>query len=274
MPDDMHRDVDHHVQVPAETPSQSPKRGEPTEPAQQEAPLQVQPLPPLPPPASGGRFRTSRSYFNTYASSRDRQSLHKSLSSYVKKGTGGRRGATRRVGASIPTATRIIGFVQDVARTGVNQALLTLGLGNLVGQPAEHILAALTDVFCPAGGPIDQAIAREAWDESVLDLADSGIAEITEVTAEQWQALVGDFIAKSIETKVINDIGAKGIDLPQDIRAINQLQNDLHQLIRGAVDDAIGDRLNTGQPIPQDEIQTLVIDIYERSFAYLEALEE
>ena len=54
----------------------------------------------------------------------------------------------------------------------------------------------------------------------------------------------------------------------------NQLQSDLHELIQGAVDDAIGDRLNIGQTIPQNEIQGLVPDIYERSFAYLEALGE
>jgi hypothetical protein len=62
--------------------------------------------------------------------------------------------------------------------------------------------------------------------------------------------------------------------LPQDVQAIDQLQSDLHELIQGAVDDAIGDRLNVGQTIAQNEIQSLVTDIYERSFAYLEALEE
>jgi predicted KAP-like P-loop ATPase len=47
-------------------------------------------LPPLPEPASPGRFKSSRSNFNSFASSRDRASLKSSLSSYVSKGTGGR----------------------------------------------------------------------------------------------------------------------------------------------------------------------------------------
>jgi hypothetical protein len=178
------------------------------------------------------------------------------------------------MGSSISAAGRVLSFVQDVARGGVNQALSNLGVGNLVGQPAEHALAALTDVFCPAGGPIDQGIARDAWDEAVLGLTDAGITDITAVTPEQWQALVGDFIANSIETKVINDVGTRGISLPQDITAINRLQSDLYQLIRGAVDDSIGDRLNVGQTIPQADVQVFVTEIYERSFAYLEALEE
>jgi hypothetical protein len=178
------------------------------------------------------------------------------------------------MGSSIPSAVRALGFAQDVARVGVDLALKNIGLGNLVGQPAEHVLPALTDVICPAGGPIDQGIARDAWDEAVLDLTDTGIADLTEVTVEQWQSLVSEFITNSIEAKVINDVGTKGISLPQDIDAINQMQADLHQLIRGAVDDAIGDRLNVGQTIQQAELQATVVDIYERSFSYLEALQE
>ncbi len=233
-----------------------------------------QQLPPLPPPGDAGRFRSSRLNFNSFATSRDRGSLRKSLSSYVSKGAGGGRSAARRMGSSVRSAGRAIGFVQDVARVGVNQALANLGVRDLVGQPAEQALAALTDVVCPAGGPIDEGIAREAWDEAVLNLTDAGFTDLTQVTAEQWQALVADFIAKSIETRVINDVGVKGISLPEDIRAINQLQHDLHEVIRGAVDDAIGDKLSNGTPIPQNELLSTVTDIYEKSFSYLQALRD
>jgi hypothetical protein len=178
------------------------------------------------------------------------------------------------MGASIPSVGRAIDFAQGVARDGIDKTLSKLGLGNLVGQPAEQALAVLTDVFCPPGGPIDQAIAREAWDEAVLELTELEIDDIKNVTAEQWQALVIDFISRTIEARVINDVGGKGISLPQDVQAINQLQADLHEIIHGAVTDSIGDKLNVGQTIDQKEIQSVAIDIYDRSFAYLEGLEE
>ena len=178
------------------------------------------------------------------------------------------------MGAAIPSVGRAIGFAQDIAKNGIEKALTNLGLGDLVGQPAELALGVLTDVFCPNGGPIDQAIAREAWDEAVLELTEIEITDIKDVTADQWQVLVTDFITRTIETKVINDVGNEGISLPQDVGAINQIQNDLHELIKGAVNDGIDGRLNVGNTIAQSEIQSLVTDIYERSFAYLEALEE
>lgn len=233
-----------------------------------------QSLPPIPGAGSKGRFRTARSAFNTFASSGNRSDLRRSVSSYVRKGTGGSKGATRRMGAAIPAAGRLVEFVRDVSQAGVAQALANVGLGNLVGRSAEEALAALTDVFCAAGGPIDQSIARDAWDEAVLMLADAGITDITQVTAEQWQSLVADFISKTIESRVINDVGAKGIELPANIQAIDKLQSDLHEVIRGAVDDAIGDRLAVGGTLSQSEVQSLVEDIYHRSFTYLEALDE
>jgi len=178
------------------------------------------------------------------------------------------------MGASIPSVRRAIGFVQGVARDGIDKALANLGLKNLIGQPVEQALAILTDVICPAGGPIDQAIAREAWDEAVLELTDLEIDDIKDITPEQWQGLVVDFISRTIETKIINDVGNKGISLPEDVQAINQLQTDLHEIIYGAVTDAIGNRLDAGQTIEPKNIQSLVVDIYDRAFTYLEGLEE
>jgi hypothetical protein len=267
------------VSIPAAAPPPEEKKDgkeqeQKPEPKVQKKPNAPAALPPLPAPGPASSFRSSRTSFNSFASSHDGRTLRNSLSSYVSKGTGGGRTATRRMGASIPSVGRAIDFVQGVARDGIDKALANLGLENLIGQPAEQALAILTDVFCPAGGPIDQAIAREAWDEAVLELTDLEIDDIKDITPEQWQGLVVDFISRTIETKVINDVGSKGISLPEDVQAINQLQSDLHEIIHGAVTDAIGDRLDVGQTIDQKEIQGIVVDIYDRSFTYLEGLEE
>src|SRR5689334_2750637 len=101
------------------------------------------------------------------------------------------------MGASIPSVSRAIDFVQGVARDGIDKALENHARESLIGQPAEQALAILTDVFCPPGGPIDQAIAREAWDESVLELTDLEIDDVKDITPEQWQGLVVDFISRT-----------------------------------------------------------------------------
>lgn len=229
---------------------------------------------PLPPPASANRFNSARRSFNAAAETGDRRALRRAVSKYVRSGTGGARSATRKMGGARRATGRVVGFLQDVRTAGVETALTNLGFAHLVGQPAEAALAALTDAFCPPGGPIDQAIVREAWDETVLTLADEGIVDLSEVTQEQWHALLIDFITNAIEARVFNEIGPQGISLPPDIAAIDRLQDDLRDIIRGAVDDAVNNRFDDQRTMTQSEIQVVIDGVYDHAFAYLEALEE
>ncbi len=262
-----------------EVPHEEPSQTEPAPPDQdiaQEATADPHPTPrqPLPPTGEANRFTSARRSFNSSAQTQDRGSLGRAVSSYVRNASGGSRAATRKMGGARRATGRVVSFLGDVTRTGVATALRNLGFGHLVGQPADVALAALTDAFCPAGGPIDQAIARDAWDEAVLTLAEEGIADVSDVTPDQWQALLVDFMTNAIQARVFNEIGSQGISLPADIAGINRLQEDLHDIIRGAVVDAVGDRFDAGRTVPQSEIEAVVDAIYQHAFAYLEALEE
>lgn len=230
--------------------------------------------PPLPTPAPPNRFNSARRRFNSAAETGDGRALRRAVSSYVRRGAGGSRSATRKMGGARRATGRVIGFLQSVRTAGVEAALTNLGFAHLVGQPAEAALAALTDAFCPPGGPIDEAIVREAWDEAVLTLAEEGIVDLAEVTEHQWQALLVEFVTNTIEARIFNDIGPQGISLPPDIYAIDRLQADLHAIIRGAVDDAVGARLDAQRTMTQTEIQSVVDAVYDHAFAYLEALAE
>jgi hypothetical protein len=229
---------------------------------------------PLASPAPANRFNSARRSFNSAAGTGDRTALRRAVSKYVKTGAGGARSATHKMGGARRATGRVASFLQDVRTSGVETALTNLGFAHLVGQPAEAALAALTDAFCPPGGPIDQAIVRDAWDEAVLALADEGIVDLSEVTQEQWYALLKDFITNAIEARVFNEIGSEGISLPPDIAAIDRLHEDLHDIIRGAVDDAVDNRFDDQQTMTQSEIQVVIDGVYDYAFAYLEALEE
>jgi hypothetical protein len=228
----------------------------------------------LPPAADANRFNSARRSFNSFAQTRDREKLQRAVSSYVRSGAGGSRSAARKMGGARRATGRVVSFLQDVRSAGVEAALTNLGFAHLVGQPAEAALAALTDAFCLPGGPIDQAIVRDAWDEAVLILAEEGISDLSAVTQEQWHALLIDFITNAIEARIFNEIGPQGISLPPDIAAIDRLQEDLHDIIRGAVDDAVGDRFDDNRTMTQSEIQLVTDAVYDHAFAYLEALEE
>lgn len=250
-------------------PNQEPGKGD-----AKEKPGSPQTSPPLPPPGQQTRFKSARLNFTKFAKSNDTGHLRKAVSDYVRKGTGGSRTAAQRMGSSSQTAGRIQGFVRDVQQSGVGKAFERLGIKDLAGQTPDQALTALTNAICPPGGTIDDSIPRYAWEQTLLDLAEQGTADITQLSPEQWNGLIPDFLARSIEARLLNDIGNESLKLPQTVEGINHAEAELHQMISGAVEDAIGGRLGQGQGIPSGEIRGIMDDIYQRSYAYLESLSE
>jgi hypothetical protein len=241
-------------------------------PQQQPQPAPPQPLPPIAPPPQGDRFRAPRSNFTRYLKTGDSRSLRRAVSDYVRTGTGGSRGAAGRMGSSRQAAGRIYGFYQDVQQRGTAEALRQLGFGDLVGKPAIDGLARLTDAVCPPGGPQDQAIARDAFAEAVVNLAVEGVADIAALTADQWQSLFLDFITRSIEARIVNDIGTKSVTMPTDLKAAQQVERSLHQLVDGCAKDAFAETLGKGETLQDNQMQAGMDSIYQVAFAFLEAL--
>src|SRR3546814_18512788 len=92
---------------------------------------------------------------------------------YVSASGGGRAAASR-----MPNSRDVAGGVAGLARNFVNQgpaeALRRFNLEGMAGAPAADVFVALTDMLCPAGGTIDDAIARDAMLETVAALTDEG----------------------------------------------------------------------------------------------------
>jgi len=176
------------------------------------------------------------------------------------------------MGSAKSAAGRIYGFYQGAQEKGTAETLRQLGLGDLVGQPAADALARLTDRICPPGGPLDEAIARDAFTEAVVDLAVEGMTDIAALTADQWQALFLDFIARSIEARIVNDVGTKSVTMPADVNAALQVERNLHQLVEGCVADAFAETLANGGVLQDKQIQARMDDIYRVAFDFLENL--
>lgn len=244
----------------------------PVEAPQQQPPPPSPPLPPIETPPQGDRFRGARANFTRYIKSGDSSTLRHAVSSYVRTGTGGSRGAAGRMGSAKNAAGRIYGFYQGAQEKGTAETLRQLGLGDLVGRPATDALTRLTDWVCPPGGPLDQAIARDAFTEAVVGLAVEGVTDIAALTADQWQALFLDFIARSIEARIVNDIGTKSVTMPIDINAAQRVELNLHQLVEGCVADAFAETLANGGVLQDKQIQARMDDIYRVAFDFLENL--
>lgn len=237
----------------------------------------VQPaIPPAASPnmAGAGSFTAARSNFTKYTQTRSGSSLRGALSSYVRTGTGGARRAARRMSASRSVGGKLLGVIRDFQQAGPNAALRQFNLSGLSNQPATNVFITVMEFICPPGGTIDDAIARQAMLESIGGLADAGVQNFDTMTPDQLKEFFLDFISRSIEARVINDIASRGITLPDDVAGIEIVQQQLHDFVHGCARGALSGRLDNINGLNDAQMQAVVTDIYEASFEIIAATAE
>ena len=218
------------------------------------------------------RFGSARSNFSRFARSggANPSSLKRALHSYVATASGGPKTAARRMGASRQSTSKLLSFLSNAVSNSSAEALRALNLEALAGRPIDEVFLALADYICPDGGTVDQGIAREAYFETIADLAATGIATLDALTSDQMQTILELSIAHSIEARIYNDIGAGAIALPSGTNEIAQVEAQLFDFIRASVSDALTESRDRIAGLTKDTVNGVTSDVYERAFAILQ----
>ncbi|WP_353618448.1 Qat anti-phage system associated protein QatB [Boseongicola sp. H5] len=232
--------------------------------------------PPVVQPPTSDRFRSARSNFTRFAGSggSDRRSLGRAVSQYVSRSSGGAGSAARRMGSSRGTASGLVSFLGNASANGVREALRSLNLESLAGRPVEEVFAGLADYICPDGGSVDEGIARDAFIETIADLADAGITDIDGLTSEQIQTVFELYASHAIEARICNDIGTRVVTMPSDTRTVERIEAQLSEFIQRGVSDAVNASGVDIGALSQDQVSGFVDSVYEAAFEMLEALGE
>ncbi len=243
------------------------------------SPPAVPPAPaprPTVPAGASDRFTSARTNFSRFAGSggSDRKSLGRAVSQYVSKSAGGSRRAAQRMGSSRGAAAGLVRFLNDASTHGLREALRTLNLESLAGRPIEEVFAGLANYVCPEGGSIDEGIARDAFVETIADLAGAGITDIDSLTAGQIQTVFELYATHAIEARICNDIGTKVVTLPVDPRAAERVQAQLRDFIQRGVSDAINAAGVNIQSLSPDAVFGFVTNVYQSAFNALQTLGE
>jgi hypothetical protein len=222
------------------------------------------------------RFRSARGNFSTFAGSGGggRASLGRAISQYVSKSSGGARRAAQRMGASRGVGARLYTFLADAQTRGAQPALRVLNLQGLAGQSIENVFLGLADYICPSGGTIDEGIARDAFIETIGDLATIGITDLNSLSPQQINTVFEIYATRAIEARIANEIGTKCIALPTDVSAIERVEAQLRDFIRRGVSDALAEALKSAGPISMANSVDFVTGVYELAFEMLQTLGE
>lgn len=230
--------------------------------------------PPLVVPPDTDRFTAARGNFTRFAASggSDHASLGRAISRYVSRSVGGSHKAAQRMGSSRTAGARLIGFLSDTQTRGAREALRTLNLEGLAGRPIGEIFLGLVDYICPEVGTVDEGIARDAFIETIADLAGLGVTDLDALSADQMQTVFELYATHAIEARICNDIGTKVVTLPADLRAAERVQAQLCDFIRRGVSDALVPARATTQPLTPDRVLGFVTGVYQAAFEILQTL--
>lgn len=231
----------------------------------------AQSYPPLPAvPASSG-LGGARGNMTRGARTSDERALRRGAGRYVRASGGGGAAASR-----MPNSRAVAGGVAGLARNFANQgpaeALRRFNLEGMAGAPAEDVFVALTDMLCPAGGTIDEAIARDAMLETVADLAASGVGNFDELSADDLCEFFIGVVSRSIEGKILNEVGTNAIAAPSDIAGVERAQSMLHDFVEGCVRDEFDARGTDLGDLDAAAVDRFVNDLYSAALDLVEAL--
>ena len=226
---------------------------------------------PTTPAASGLGY--PRSQFTRFTNGGGNKALGRALKGYVRS-VGGGAGAARRMPSSTRVASGVAGLASAVINDGAQAALARFNLQDLADRPAAEVLEAVADVICPDGGTIDEAIARDSMLEAIADLADEDPGAFDALTADQLNDFLCDVIARSIVTKVLNEVGTNalhGSATDADFREAEQITRDYTQ---GRATDALAGRFDPASRTTQAEIDQTISEVYADTFDMLEVVLE
>lgn len=176
------------------------------------------------------------------------------------------------MGSSRIAGRQLLSFLSQVADRGIQETLRSLNLDSLSGKPIVEVFLGISDFVCPEGGNVDANIAREAYFETVAELATNGVTDFEAITAEQIKIVFEIFASHAIEARILNDIGNKVISIaPTAADSIN-VQELLNEFIRNSVADAIATTEGSIQSERAGRALDFVDAVYEKAFALLQIL--
>lgn len=178
------------------------------------------------------------------------------------------------MGAAWGTGGRLLGLVRDAERGGITEALRSRGLQHLTGQPAEEVFRGLIEIVCPPGGPIDEAISRQAMLDAIGDQADAGVTDFGALTPDQLKEFFLDYVIRSIEGRVMSDIASRAVSLPDDVNQVMDIQQQLHDFVSGCTRSHLGGQLGSLAALSDEQIDVKVNSIYEAAFGLVAAAGE
>ncbi len=178
------------------------------------------------------------------------------------------------MGASRRAASALVGVFGQIARDGADATFRSLNLDVTLTGDISAALLALTDVLCGDGGLLDEAIARDAWCDVVAEIDKLGLTDLNALDDAQRRAIFAALVAKSIERRILNDIGATGFRVAGSPAEIRDIHRELASYIETATSDHVAALLPSDvQNLAPARVDAIGREVYDIAWSILETYE-
>ena len=236
------------------------------------------PAPPLvpgqnpPPVVPAFSWGTAKRGMTAYTSRGDRGSLRNAANRYVGARGGGRT-AARAAQAGRASTARVGGFLSGVASRGFDAVARELGLTVYLGRGVDQLLTAIADALAPDGATQEDAVARQAVNETLAYLYDRyslADGDLTKLDAMDRQG-VAEALAVSVTAYIyhrwVQELGKKIEENAATARDAVRLERDVRAFIAETVQldltrvDPLA--MDWGGPAGQQFIERIYTDAYD-----------
>jgi hypothetical protein len=161
--------------------------------------------------------------------------MRKGIASYVGKGLGGTKTATRRFGGTASTAGALFGALSALA-SGQAGAGSPLDPALLSGRSAQEVASAVIEAVRPVDGTQDTEAARTAIHNAISDLlAKNADADPLNLSEEDRLFVIERFLAFDLFNRLMLDLGKSIQDKAPSIAAemgrLREIKNYVKQVV-------------------------------------------
>ncbi len=184
--------------------------------------------------------------------------------------------AARSAAAGRAATAGVVGFLSDVATRGIGDALRRIGLGDVIGQPVEAVLASIVNALAPDGVTLDEVAARRTIDEALVAVFDrygvleGGIEKLNAMDGASVQDAFRISVAEFIFQRWMLVLGKRIEERALTAREARRLEREVKAYVTEATKlDLRGrDALRTDWGAPEN--QAIIDGIYQEAYRFLE----
>ncbi len=223
------------------------------------------------------RHRVPRHNFTKFITSGgdDDIAFGRAIASCVGTILGGAKQAAGRMSSECSVSVELVNILSEANKNGIQDVIAQkdikgLDLESLDTLSIPELYAVLVDVICPTGADRDDAMARDAYLNTIVDVNELGL-DLKKPSPETVAKFKGHYISNAIKNRIVNEIATGLVTKPKDAGEAQEIEKKL----KGSIHKVICDEVENDNGIIQaDDMKVAIDNLYEKCYALLEEFAE